>query len=98
MRRKRALTVAMGLVGTIATLLLTASPAAAQTVPAGTFENTITVRDFNPLDGSRGAKVYAPDVGLIVDGPLDLIDYLDLSSRSGPISTFVAGGAGALLG
>jgi hypothetical protein len=45
------------------------------TVPAGTFENTITVRDFNPLDGSRGTKVYAPDVGLIVDGPLDLIDY-----------------------
>jgi hypothetical protein len=45
------------------------------TVPAGTFENTITVRDFNPLDGSRATKVYAPDVGLIVDGPLDLIDY-----------------------
>jgi hypothetical protein len=45
------------------------------TVPAGTFENTILVRDFNPLDGSRGTKVYAPDVGLIRDGPLDLISY-----------------------
>jgi hypothetical protein len=45
------------------------------TVPAGTFDNTITVRDFNPLDGSRGTKVYAPSVGLIVDGPLELIDY-----------------------
>jgi hypothetical protein len=44
-------------------------------VPAGTFANTITVRDFNPLDGSRGTKVYAPSVGLIVDGPLALIDY-----------------------
>jgi hypothetical protein len=45
------------------------------TVPAGTFADTITVRDFNPLDGSRGTKIYAPHVGLIVDGPLDLIDY-----------------------
>jgi hypothetical protein len=44
------------------------------TVPAGTFPDTITVRDFNPLDGSRGTKIYA-HVGLIVDGPLDLIDY-----------------------
>jgi hypothetical protein len=44
-------------------------------VPAGTFDDTITVRDFNPLDGSRGTKVYAPGVGLIVDGPLDLISY-----------------------
>jgi hypothetical protein len=45
------------------------------TVPAGTFDDTITVRDFNPLDGSRGTKVYAPGVGLIIDGPLDLISY-----------------------
>jgi hypothetical protein len=44
------------------------------TVPAGTFPDTITVRDFNPLDRSRGTKIYA-HVGLIVDGPLDLIDY-----------------------
>jgi hypothetical protein len=48
-------------------------------VPAGTFTDTITVRDFNPLDGSRGTKVYAADgddgTGLITDGPLDLISY-----------------------
>jgi hypothetical protein len=44
-------------------------------VPAGTFTDTIVVRDFNPLDGSKGTKVYAPDVGLIRDGPLDLIRY-----------------------
>jgi hypothetical protein len=43
--------------------------------PAGTFTNAITVRDFNPLDGSRGAKAYAPNVGLVVDGPLQLISY-----------------------
>jgi hypothetical protein len=44
-------------------------------VPAGTFSDTITVRDFNPLDGSRGTKVYARNVGLVVDGPLDLVRY-----------------------
>jgi hypothetical protein len=45
------------------------------TVPAGTFADTITVRDFNPLDGSRSTKVYARGVGLISDGPLVLYDY-----------------------
>jgi hypothetical protein len=45
------------------------------TVPAGTFNDTIRVRDFNPLDGSRGFKVYALDVGIIVDGPLSLVSY-----------------------
>lgn len=45
------------------------------TVPAGTFLDTIEVRDFNPLDGSRSTKVYARDVGLIRDVPLDLVSY-----------------------
>jgi hypothetical protein len=45
------------------------------TVPAGTFTQTITVRDFNPLDGSRGTKVYAPGVGLIDDDGLELLSY-----------------------
>jgi hypothetical protein len=45
------------------------------TVPAGTFIDTITVRDFNPLDGSKGTKVYARDVGLVIDGPLELVSY-----------------------
>jgi hypothetical protein len=44
-------------------------------VPAGSFANTITVRDFNPLDGSKGFKTYALDVGIIKDGPLDLVSY-----------------------
>jgi hypothetical protein len=34
---------------------------------------TITVRDFNPLDGSRGTKVYTAGVGLTRDGPVDLV-------------------------
>ena len=42
-------------------------------VPAGTFAGAIKVRDFNPLDGSKGTKYYAPGVGLIVDGPLSLV-------------------------
>jgi hypothetical protein len=45
------------------------------TVPAGTFTQTITVRDFNPLDGSRGTKSYAAGVGLITDAGLELISY-----------------------
>lgn len=45
------------------------------TVPAGAFPDTITVRDFNPLDGSRTTKVYAREVGLIADGPLNLSSY-----------------------
>jgi hypothetical protein len=45
------------------------------TVPAGTFSDAIRVRDFNPLDGSRGTKVYARNVGLVSDGPLDLVSY-----------------------
>jgi hypothetical protein len=45
------------------------------TVPAGSFADTLTVRDFNPLDGSRSTKVYARDVGLISDGPLALYSY-----------------------
>jgi hypothetical protein len=41
----------------------------------GEVVNTIVVRDFNPLDGSRGTKVYAQGIGLIEDGPLRLISF-----------------------
>jgi hypothetical protein len=43
--------------------------------PAGTFTDTITTRDFNPLDGSKGTKSYASGVGLVQDGPLLLLSY-----------------------
>jgi hypothetical protein len=43
--------------------------------PAGTFDNALLVRDFNPLDGSSGTKLYAPGVGLVVDEQLELISY-----------------------
>jgi hypothetical protein len=34
--------------------------------------------NFNPLDGSRGTKVYAQGVGLIADGPLRLLSVTGL--------------------
>jgi hypothetical protein len=43
------------------------------TLPEGGVVDTIVVRDFNPLDGSRGTKVYGQGVGLIEDGPLRLL-------------------------
>jgi hypothetical protein len=36
-------------------------------------KDTITVEDFNPLDGSSGTKEYQAGFGLIRDGPLDLV-------------------------
>lgn len=44
-------------------------------VPAGTFSETIRVREFNPLDGGKDYKVFAKGVGIIVDGPLVLESY-----------------------
>jgi hypothetical protein len=44
-------------------------------VPAGTFEDTATLRDGSPLDGSTGEKVYARGIGLIVDGAARLTKY-----------------------
>lgn len=45
------------------------------TTPAGTFSNTVRVRESNPLEGGKGGyKVYAYDVGLVVDGSLSLCD------------------------
>ena len=41
-------------------------------VPAGTFDDTVTILDRNPLDGSSGEKVYARGIGLIVDGAAQL--------------------------
>lgn len=44
-------------------------------VPAGTFTETIRVREFNPLDGDRDEKVFAANVGMIIDGPLMLMSF-----------------------
>ena len=44
------------------------------TVPFGRFEETIRIREFDPLSGGKDHKVHARDVGIIVDGTLQLID------------------------
>lgn len=42
-------------------------------VPAGRFTETVRVRESNPLDRSRGYKVFAAGVGMVVDGPVELV-------------------------
>jgi hypothetical protein len=43
-------------------------------VPAGEFANCVRTEETSPLEpGSKEYKVYAPDVGLIVDGGLQLV-------------------------
>ena len=43
--------------------------------PAGTFEETVTLLDRNPLDGSEDTKIYALGIGLIVDETARLTEY-----------------------
>lgn len=43
------------------------------TVPAGTFPDAIRVKEFNPLDGDRGLKVFARGAGLVIDGSVQLV-------------------------
>jgi len=38
--------------------------------------DAIRVRESNPIDGSSGIKYYAPGVGLIVDGPVVLLNFV----------------------
>jgi hypothetical protein len=42
------------------------------TVPYAHYTETLRVREFNPLDGDVGFKVFAEGVGLVVDGPVKL--------------------------
>jgi hypothetical protein len=44
-------------------------------VPVDVFTDVIRIRESNPLDGDFDFKVYAEDVGIIVDGPLALVSY-----------------------
>jgi hypothetical protein len=44
-------------------------------VPAGTFDDTVTMVDRNPLDGSEDTKVYARGVGLIVDEAAQMTEF-----------------------
>jgi len=44
-------------------------------VPAGSFSETVRIRESSPLDGDFDFKVYAKGVGLLVDGPLSLVGW-----------------------
>jgi hypothetical protein len=44
-------------------------------VPAATFTDTISIREKNAVDGDVGFKDYASNVGLIVDGVLQLVSH-----------------------
>ena len=54
------------------------------TVPVGRFDETIRVREFNPLDGGKGFKVFGAGVGLLVDGPVELTDLAAGAATPGP--------------
>jgi hypothetical protein len=44
--------------------------------PAGTFQDCVKVVETSPLEpGAQSVKFYAPGVGLIVDGAVELIEY-----------------------
>jgi len=44
-------------------------------VPAGTFTDTVRLVESNPLEDEEGEKVYARDVGMIVDEDLELVSH-----------------------
>jgi len=43
--------------------------------PAGVFENCLKTKETTPLERGTAFKFYAPDVGLIKDGNLTLVEY-----------------------
>jgi hypothetical protein len=46
------------------------------TVPAGTFRDCVEVKETTPLSpGEEEFKHYCPRVGLVTDGPLELVSY-----------------------
>ena len=56
--------------------------------PFGSFSETLRVREFNPLDGDKGYKVFALDMGLVIDGPVRLTEFVDDAPDGGdPIPT-----------
>jgi hypothetical protein len=56
------------------------------TVTAGTFAETILVRETNPLDGDTGFKTFAAGMGLIIDGPVELFHVEEDAPFPGPPS------------
>jgi hypothetical protein len=45
------------------------------TVPAGTFTDSVEIIESSPLERGTSRKVYAPGIGLIVDGTVELVGF-----------------------
>jgi len=45
------------------------------TTPAGSFDRCVRVEETTPLESDKGLKVYAPGIGLLKDGVLELVSY-----------------------
>ena len=45
------------------------------TVPAGEFSECVRVRETTPLEGGKSEKIYCPEVGLVTDAPVELVEY-----------------------
>lgn len=43
------------------------------TVMGQTFDDAIRLREFNPLDGGKGYKIFVPGIGMVIDGPVELV-------------------------
>lgn len=54
------------------------------TVEAGTFPETIRVRESTPLESGIGFKTWAAGTGLIIDGPVELFSFTHGASTPGP--------------
>lgn len=53
------------------------------TVPAGTFTDCVQIIETTPLEpGSESEKTYCPGVGLVADGPVELVSYGFVNSAS----------------
>ena len=47
-------------------------------VPAGHYTDAVKVRETSPLEpSSKGTKIYAPGIGLVVDGKIQLIEVIN---------------------
>ena len=62
-------------------------------VPLDTFEETIRIREFDPISGDKDYKVHAADVGIIDDGGLQLVEINQTSGT--PETTLVLQACGS---
>lgn len=58
-------------------------------VPFGRFTETIRIREHDPLGGGKDFKIHAFNTGIIVDGPLELVD-INSTSGAPPLPTITA--------